>query len=66
VELSAYAPQMTFEDRMNELEDTVIRLSYVLELKTGAYSHDGNSAIRDEGQLIEGWARAVQERRAGT
>jgi hypothetical protein len=57
---------MTFEDRMNELEDTVIRLSYVLELKTGAYSHDGNSAIRDEGQLIEGWARAVQERRAGT
>ena len=57
---------MTFEERINELEDTVIRISYVLELKKGAYSHDGNPAIRDEGQHIERWARAIQERRAGT
>jgi hypothetical protein len=57
---------MTFEERINELEDTVIRISYVLELKTGAYSHDGNPAVRDEGQHIERWARAIQERRAGT
>ena len=63
---TVYRPCMTFEERINELEDTVIRISYVLELKTGAYSLDGNPAVRDEGQQIERWARAIQERRAGT
>ena len=57
---------MTIEERINELEDVVIRVSYVLELKTGAYSHEGDPAIRDEGHLIQGCARSVQERRAGT
>jgi hypothetical protein len=57
---------MTIEERINDLEDTVIRISYVLELKNGAYSHEANPTIRDEGQLIASWARAVQERRAGT
>lgn len=64
--LDAYAPDMTIEERINDLEDTVIRISYVLELKNGAYSHEANPTIRDEGQLIASWARAVQERRAGT
>lgn len=62
----SYAREMTIEERIDELEDMVIRLSFVLELKTGAYSHDGNPKVRDEGQLIERWARAIQERRAGS
>jgi hypothetical protein len=57
---------MTIEDRINELEDAVIRISYVLELKTGKYSDDSHPTIRDEGQHLAAWARAIQERRAGT
>lgn len=57
---------MTNEDRIDALEDTVIRLSYLVELRTGKYSNDVNPAIRDEGPYIENWARAIQERRSGT
>ena len=58
---------MTIEERINELEDVVIRVSYVLELKTGAYSHRGGPSDPRRGPpRPRSCARSVQERRAGT
>lgn len=57
---------MTNEDRLEGLEDAVTRLSNIMEHRLGFYADDLNQVVRDEGQLIHGWARAVQEHRAGT
>jgi hypothetical protein len=57
---------MTNDDRLEGLEDAVVRLSNILEHRLGFYPDDLNQAVRDEGQLIHAWARAVQEHRSGT
>lgn len=56
---------MTNEDRLQGLEDAVTRLSNIVEHRLGAYADDLNQAVRDEGDLIHGWARAAQEHRSG-
>jgi hypothetical protein len=57
---------MTNDERIKGLEDAVTRLSNIVEHRLGAYANDLNQAVRDEGDLIHGWARAAQEHRAGT
>jgi hypothetical protein len=57
---------MTNDERIRGLEDAVTRLSNIVEHRLGAYAADLNQAVRDEGELIHGWARAAQEPRAGS
>jgi hypothetical protein len=57
---------MTNDERIKGLEDALTRLSNIVEHRLGAYADDRNQVVRDEGDLIHGWARAAQEHRAGS
>jgi hypothetical protein len=57
---------MTSDERIKGLEDALTHLSNIVEHRLGAYADDINQAVRDEGDLIHGWARAAQEHRSGS
>jgi hypothetical protein len=57
---------MTNDERIAGLEDAVIRLSHIMELKYGAFASDVNTRVVGEGEQIHRWAKSVQEHRAGT
>ncbi len=58
---------MTLEERIAGLEDAVIRLSNIMEFRLGPYAaNTTDQRVVAEGEEIHAWARAVQERRAGS
>jgi hypothetical protein len=55
------------EERIRGLEDAVINLSRILELKSGYYANERmNPEITTKGAEIHRWAQSVEDRRAGT
>jgi hypothetical protein len=50
---------MTLEERIAGLEDAVIRLSHIVELRSGHYDADVNPSVRHEGEHIHRWAESV-------
>ncbi len=62
-----YRRRMTNEERIAGLEDAVIRLSRIEELRFGSYaSNITDPRVVAEGELFHGWVKSVQEHRAGT
>jgi hypothetical protein len=55
---STLAP-MTNEERIAGLEHAVMRLSRIVELRSGAYAVDVNAEIQVEGEQIHGWAESM-------
>jgi hypothetical protein len=55
---------MTNEERIDGLEDAVIRLSKVLEFKFGAYADHVDQRVVGEGGQIRRWAKSVEDHRA--
>jgi hypothetical protein len=50
---------MTNEERIAGLEHAVMRLSRIVELRSGAYAADVNAEVQDAGEQIHGWAESV-------
>ncbi len=50
---------MTNEERIAGLEDAVIRLSHIVELRSGAYGADVQAGVRHDGEHIHRWAASV-------
>ena len=58
---------MTNEERIRGLEDAVLNLSRILELKSGFYADEQmNPEFADNGAEIHCWAKSVVDRLAGT
>lgn len=58
---------MTHEERIRGLEDAVVNLSRIVELKVGRYALEKlKPEIAVKGEEIHAWARSVQEHRAGS
>jgi hypothetical protein len=56
---------MDTDQRIAELEDAVIVLSNLLQMKCGYYAADVNGAVVATGQQFQEWAEAVQSNRPG-
>jgi len=56
---------MTPEERIAGLEDSVIRLSRIMELRLGPYASDLNAGVVGEGEQIHRWAKSVEDHWAG-
>jgi hypothetical protein len=54
---------MTLEERIAEIEDAVVRLSCIVELRSGPYSKHGNARVEHEGGLVRGWVESPETQR---
>lgn len=54
---------MTMEERIAELEDAVVRLSCIVELRSGPYSKDANARVEHEGGLVRRWVESLEAQR---
>ncbi len=54
---------MTNEERIAGLEDALIHLSNILELKYGSFASDVNTRVVANGEQIHRWAKSVEDRR---
>lgn len=61
---TTFAP-MTNEERIAGLEDALIRLSRIVELRLGPYAADLNAGVAAEGEQIHRWAQSVEDHWAG-
>jgi hypothetical protein len=50
---------MTLEERIAGLEDAVIRLSHIQELRFGPYERDITAGVAHDGEHIHRWAESV-------